>query len=337
MKILLGLGAVAGLLFLGAIWVFSGAPLPTIPPARTAAPEGFDMAIYPKLSALAPTERANVVNLNTYGEPFEHYLLPDLLVTCFTLFTEEEQTRTMCIDRDGAVISDITDQPEIFPMGPFLVTPDAYYTITATSISKPRPMQVFGPVPLADLERLIEESTLYRSFTSSDLAADDAGRSAGRSVHVMHHDGVWKRIAADDQPSHQWKTGPFHDLEAVLEISRPSPSGDADNFFGSRYRLELTHFDQQEFLPHRSAPMGSTTGQGRPAQWVGTGYYTVFIDNAPALRFRIENDSENLSDFGPVRLVAEGGAMLGFLSITHTDKKGMKDMIVVSDINQARP
>ena len=76
--------------------------------------------------------------------------------------------------------------------------------------------------------------------------------------------------------------------------------------------------------------MGSTTGQGRPAQWLGTGYYTVFIDNAPALRFRLENDREILSGGAAARLVVEGGPALEFITITRNNRDATRDVILVS-------
>ena len=330
LKILLGIALATGLFIIGAGWVMSGAPMPTIPPAKTPAPAGFDAALYPELSTIKATDRAEVLNLGDYGQPLEHYFIPDLSVTYFLLATNTELTRILFVNREGKLIGDIVDQPQIFQMGSFMVTPDAYYEVAARGVSDRQPMEVLPSLDKADIERMIGESTHYRSFSPTDLPTNDPDRIAGRSVHVMRHHGEWKRIASAELEYRDWKGAPFHELEAVYKISRPPGSGQVANFFGGRYRVELTHFDQHQFLPRRGAPMGSPTGQGRPAQWIGTGYYTVFINDAPALHFRIENDREFLYDSGPVQLIAEGGAGVDFISITHTDRAGMRDTIVVS-------
>ena len=304
--------------------------MPAIPPARTAAPDGFDAAIYPDLPTVTSTDRANVLNLDDYGQPFEHYLLPDLAIAYFTLFTDKDQTRILFVNSDGKLIGDITDTPLIFPMGAFMVTPDAYYAVTAGGVSARQMIEDVGPLSAAQLETIIRESTLYRSFAPTELPADDPDRVAGRTVYVLRHTGIWKRAVSTNLKDYAWKSAPFHNLDAVYKIPRATASGGAKNFFGSRYRVELTHFDQQEFLPERSAPMGSTTGVGRSAQWAGTGYYTVFIDNVPALRFRIENDREELSGLGPGELIAEGSATLDFVTLTRTDNNGKNNVIVVS-------
>lgn len=330
LKILLGIALAMGLFVVGAGWVMSGAPMLAIPPARTATPEGFDAALYPELLTITSTDRADVLNLADFGQPLEHYFIPDLSVTYFLLTTNADLTRILFVNREGKLIGEIIDQPQISQLGSYMVTPGAYYVVTAEGVSARQPMEVLSSLHKADIERMIEESTHYRSFSPTDLPADDSDRFAGRSVHVMRHLGRWKRTASAELDYRDWKGASFTDLEAVYRISRPPSSGQPANFFGGRYRLELTHFDQQEFLPRRGAPMGSTTGQGRPAQWIGTGYYTVFIDDAPALHFRIEDDREFLSDSGPVQLIAEGGAGLDFISITHADRGGMRDTIVVS-------
>lgn len=324
------LGLVVGMLCFGALWIMAGAPMPAIPPARTAAPEGFDAALYPELAAVASTDRAEVLNLGAYGRPFEHYFLSDLSVVCFTLFTDEGQSRTLFVNSRGALIGDITEWAPVYSVGPFIVTPDAYYEVAANGVSGRQPLQAVSPASTAALLRMIEESTWYVTFLPMDLPADDADRAAGRSIHVMRHGGVWKRAASAEVKHREWKFRQFDDLDAVYRISRAAPSGDAANFFGGRYRVELTHFDQREFLPQRNAPMGSPTGMGRAAQWIGVGYYTVFIDNVPALRFRVEHDREFLSETRPVYLTAEGGAAVDFIALTHTDRRGWREVIVVS-------
>jgi hypothetical protein len=327
---MLGLGLLAGLAVLGAGWFLSGAPLPAIPPSRTAPPQGFDASRYPEFSALASMDQANVLSFDAYGRPAGHYFLPDVAVTYFTFVTETDRARTVFVDKDGALIDTITERIQPFPIGTFMVTPEAFYAVTANGISGRQLMQDVSSLTVAQLEQLIDESAYYRTFESNELAEDDPARVANRRVHVMRHNGIWKRAASSDVSLIDWKGASVRELDAVYLIQRMSASGAASNFFGSRYRVALTHFDQLEFLPQRSAPFGSPTGIGRTEQWVGTGYYTVFIDNAPIVRFRIQNDTELLSGSGPGQLVATGNAGVNFITLTHTDNRGLRRSIVVS-------
>lgn len=328
--ILLSLAALTGLLIFGAGWVLSGAPMPAIPPARTAAPDGFDATAYVDMAALSSTEQATVLDLNEFGGPFEHYTIPDLGVTYFILFTPDDQERVLFVNNRGAVIGDITDQRQLFPMDHFMVTLDGYYEVMAEGVSGRQPLVEVSVDSPTDLARMITESSQYRSYSGTDVPGNDLARGINTRLHVMRLNGVWTRVATDDPTYYDWKGAPFHDLDAQYRISRPGQTNSVPDFFGGRYRVELTHFDQQDYLPRRGAPMGSTTGQGRPAQWVGTGYYTVFIDDTPALRFRIENDRELLSGSGPIYLIVHGGAALDFIVIEHTERNGDKRVLIVS-------
>jgi hypothetical protein len=336
-KILLGLGLFSGLILMGGYWILSGAPMPAIAPARTPPPAGFDAALYPEFSTVTSTDQANVVNFAGYGEPFEHYLLTDLAVTYFMFFTETSppaetdtnRKRIVFVNKDGKVIGDITDVPQMFPMGNFMVTPNAYYAVSATGVSKRQMMTDVSSLPVAQLIAMVNTSTHYRSFVPSDLPENDIDRADGRTVHVMRHDGIWKRAALAKLENRDWKGAPFDRLDSVYQISRAKAPGDRARYFGSPYRVELTHFDQREFLPERGAPFGSPTGIGQSAQWLGTGYYTVFEDDAPILRFRINDDSEIVSGPENSQLLAEGNAKLDFITLTHRDSKGQEKVMAV--------
>lgn len=329
-KILIGLVVACILLVLGAFWVLSGSPMPAIPPARTAAPEGFDAAAYMDIASLSSTERATVLPLNDFGQPFAHHTIPDLAVTYFTLFAAEGMKRIIFVNDRGAVIGDIIDQGQIFPMGHFMVTLDGFYEITRNSVSSRQPIVETTVATPAELAQMIAQSSHYRSYSGTEIPGNDLAAGINTRLHVMRLDGVWTSVATDDPTFYDWKGVPFHQLDTQYRISRPSDTArSAPDFFGGRYRIELTHFDQQEFLPERGAPMGSPTGQGRPAQWIGTGYYTVFIDETPALRFRIENAREVLSGSRSTSLSIQGGATLDFIVIEQVDHFGDKQVFIV--------
>ena len=318
------------LLVLGAVWVLSGAPMPSIAPARTAAPAGFDAAAYMDIAALSSTERAHVQALNDFGTPFEQHTIPDLAVTYFTLFADDEMRRVIFVDDQGDVIGDITDQPQLFPMDHFMVTLDGYYEISRDSVSPRQPMVEANVASPDELAQMIDRSSHYRSYSGTEIPSNDLAAGINIRRHVMRLDGVWTVVAIDDPTFYEWKGVPFHDLDTQYRISRRSDTaGRVPDFFDGRYRVELTHFDQQEFLPERGAPMGSPTGQGRPAQWIGTGYYTVFIDETPALRFRIDNDREVLSGSGSAYLSVHGGAALDFIVIEQRPPVGDKRVFIV--------
>lgn len=327
----LALGVAAGGLFamLGAWWILNGSPLPSIPPARTAAPEDFDATAYADLAALSSTERASVLDLNEIGDTLEYYTIPDLAVTYFILRDTDDRRRVIFLDDQGALIGDIVDQPQLFPMGHFLVTPDTYYEVTRQGVSARQPMREVTIASSSELEAMIGESSHYRSYSGSDVSSNDPNEGAETRVHVMRHNGTWTRVVSDEPGFFDWKGAPFHRLEAQYRVSRADGTEDAPDFYGKRYRVELTHFDQREFLPRRRAPVGSPTGQGRPAQWVGTGYYTIRVDGLPALRFRVENDREILTGGGPVHLSIHGGADLNFIVVEHVEQSGAQRLFVV--------
>ncbi|MCA2010269.1 hypothetical protein LCM17_02125 [Cereibacter sphaeroides] len=330
MTLLISLVAVCFLLVLGGLWVLSGAPMPAIPPERTAAPEGFDASAYVDIAALSSTEQGTVLRINDFGRPFEHHMITDLAVTYFTMFAGDERRRVIFVDDQGTVIGDITDQPQLFPMGQFMVTLDSYYVISRDSVSTRQPIVDRVVAAPNELAQMIARSTHYRSYSGTDLPDNDLAAGVNTRLHVMRLDGVWTRVATDDATFYEWKGVPFDRLDAQYRIPRPADTVTAaPDFFGGRYRIELTHFDQREFLPERGAPIGSPTGQGRLAQWTGTGYYTVFIDEAPALRFRIENDREVLSGSRSISLTIHGGAALDFIVIEQADPRGDKQVFVV--------
>ncbi len=330
MRYLVGIiASIVGLAAFG-VWIIAGRPLPVIPPARTPAPAGFDAADYPRLIDLVSTERARVLVLNRFGEPFEHYFVPDLRVTYFMLFAQDGQRRTLFFDARGNLIGDVTHAHEVFPMPPYMVGPETYFEFSSDGVSGIQPLvDVAPPADRAELDRMLDAATLYRSFPPYDLPVDHPARLADQTVHVFLDQGVWNRAVTPDFGYREWKSVEFHQLDVFSEITRPSGDGPEREFFG-RYRVELTHFDQKTYVPARGQMMGSPTGQSILEHWIGTGYYTVLIDNAPALRFRIENDREYLSYIKGARTFVYGGRGLDFIVIEPLPLGSEKTNVVVS-------
>jgi hypothetical protein len=328
-KAMIILAVAAVLLLLGGWWVLIGSPMPPIPPARTEAPSNFDAWAYVELSSLSSNNQVEVLALNAFGDPFEHYTIPDLGVTYFILFDPDGMRRMVFFNSLGELIGDITDQPQLFPMGHFVVTPDGYYEITSAGVSSRHSIPDVTVASTLELERMIEDSSHYRYYGGSDFPTNDMGGSSNPRLHVMRHEGTWKRVVSEEQRFFDLKGAPFHRLNALTCVARALDATSTQSFFGGRYQVELTHFDQREFRPRRGAPIGSPTGQGRPAQWIGTGYYTLFIDDDPALRFRLEDDREVLDGGGPVNLIIHGGAALDFIVIERVDRRGASQVFLV--------
>lgn len=333
MKILavtLAVVLVIGAVVLGyGYWAISGGPSLGPAPRKTPAPEGFDAAAFPDIAQLASTGAVSVVDLGEFGDYFEHYHLPELKVTYFILFSGDAQRVTVFVDREGAVFGTITRGPDSFPMGRYFVDLDGSYEVSADAVGDFRPHEVIeGPVPEADLTRLVAESSHYRSYSWRDTDRDSADYAAKRDTHVMRHEGVWKKLVMAAE-YHEWKGTVFDGLDTQYSVGETVLPEDATRFFGGKYTLRLTHFDQQEYIRKRGAPMGSTTGQGTPAQWTGTGYYTLTAGDA-ALRFSIPNDRQILSGFGPVYLTLEGGSDLDFVVLKHHGRGQDQDVFVIS-------
>ncbi|MDG5747237.1 hypothetical protein P8Q88_03500 [Qipengyuania sp. XHP0207] len=329
-KILAGITLTIGLCFLGVLWLITGSPLPSIPPSRTPPPVGFDAAEYAALPSVRTTDDAEVLNIGSYGNPFDANLHPAALVTSFHVNTDDDRRRLLFVDRSGKLIGEIADNSELRSAGSFMIAPGGYYEISTDSISRRLPMTYLGEINDRDLRRLIEQSELYASFDETISMDSLEGGSTMQRNHLMRHRGVWKRAVTQGQEYYPWKTGDLRDFEGVYDIGRSNASNDAPNFFGGRYRVELTHFDQQEFFPHRNAPMGSTTGTPRYAHWTGTGYYTVLADDRPVLRFRVDRDREYVGEMSGTTLVAEGLGSLDFVILQVTDHNNRRDMVVVS-------
>lgn len=325
LKIVMGFALVAGLVLVGAAWIVFGAPAFVISPAKTLPPKGFNATDYPTLASIASRDRARVLDIGKYGDPFEHHFIPDISVSWFTVFADSGQERMVFLAGDGSELGHITDRMEMSVVGTTVVTPEARYELTADSLSERIPLDDIGVLSPSALTRVVGQSTRYLTLP---VRREDPDQATNR-IHVMKHEGVWKRASSPDETYHEWKVEPLHNLEAIYRIDRSGHSGPQSNFFNGRCRVELTHFDQREFLPERGAAIGSTTGVGRVAHWSGTGYYTVLVDNAPMLRFRIDDDQEYVSEGGPSTLVVEGNAALNFIALIHSRQDNRREEFVI--------
>lgn len=329
LKVVFGLIVIGALALAWLYWEMAGAPLPSIAPARTKAPNGFDPSEYVALSSLTSTDSVTVVNLSENVDVFEHYTIPDLGVTYFIGSGEDGTSRVVVLNRMGAVIGDLSNQNDLFPMGQFMVAIDVYFEITPDRVSPKTPIAEVEVASVADIAKMIEESSHYRSYFGSDVAGNDPAKGINRFVHVMRHGGVWKRVTTNDQTFYNWKGAPFHRLQAQYRVIRAGGAKRERVVFNGQYRVELTHFDQQDYSSRRKAAFMSPTGQGRPAQWQGTGYYTVFNGDQPVLRFVIENDREILPVGASKWVRVHGGDGLRFVVIEYADHSQAKQVVVL--------
>lgn len=334
MKVFLGILAgvlvVAILVVQWGLWVLSGSPAPNIPPARTPAPAGFDASAYQDMDSVVSTEDADVRVFSSDMGFREYHTIPDLGVTYLILSTAEGKERFIFLNAQGQEIGEIIDHPQAFPLGRYIVTLDGYYVVSSQSVTERLPYVDVEAPSAADLNAMVEQSTHYRSYSRSDLPGNDFAKGINRQMHVMLHDGVWKRFTTPEPQPANWKGTDFPGLIQTYGVYRSGYEPRIEDIERLRFRVELTHFDQNEFLPRRGAAFGSPTGQGRRAQWIGTGYYTVFIDDKPVLRFKLNNDREYIgrkgTDLFPA-LSPEGT----FILIEKTYRNGTKHALIVRD------
>lgn len=331
-KIATGIFAVLVLAIGWFMYQLSGAPGPLIKPSRIAAPEGFDASQFVAVEALASNEAADVLVLNSFGAPEEEYLISGLGVSYHYFRTENGRIRVVFISRQGDVIGEIIEEDMPFPLGQFFVTGKVSYEIAEDGLSAPQPHLETAVDSVAEIEAMVAESPYFRSYSGSDVPGNDPGNGIRRQLYVMYHDGIWKSVLWDEPHFIDWKGAVFNYLGGQSTITRRDDENRSQGVLAGRYRLELTHFDQQRFVRGRNAMIGSTTGQGITPHWQGTGYYSLLDDGQPVLQFKKNNDRENISrgrGSYTTRLQLLSGEGLDFVIISTVDIKNQSTKVLV--------
>ena len=221
----------------------------------------------------------------------------------------------------GDEIGRIENSRVTFPVGNVFIDLEGYYTVTSQSVSQLTPYVEINnrePVSFDVVKNLHDQSTLHRSVSYTDMNEDSRERTQKLTTHIMLVDDIWTVATTASSEYLQWKTKPFPDFTTQYEFlpkgaasSRQHTYGDS-SFFNGKYGVQLTWFDQQEYFRRRAASIGSTTGQGHPEHWRGTGYYTVTAGNG-SIGFSVQNDWQNISGSGRQVMNVKGHETLDFI------------------------
>ncbi|MDA9789692.1 hypothetical protein N9B69_01680 [Amylibacter sp.] len=311
---------VAFLITVGYVIMLSGVT-PTIQPRRTPAPENFNAASFTPFKDIKSNDQVDVLHLNTFGNPSFYYFLPDERVAYFNIGTSDYSSFYLFVNRTGDEIGRIKNTRVTSPIGNIFVDAEGYYTVTSQSVSGLTPYVEINnrePVSFKDIETLYNQSTLHRSVSHTDMEKDSVERTQKLTTHIMLIDGVWTVATTASKEYLQWKVKPFPDFTTQYEFSPKDAPQSArhtyggSNFFGGKYAVYQTWFDQQEYYRRRAASIGSTTGQGRAEHWRGIGYYTVTAGNG-SIGFSVQNDTQNLSGSGRQWMNVKGHETLDFI------------------------
>ncbi len=332
----------ASVLFFGLLtaWMLNGAPLPGLAPPKRPAPEGFDAADYPELQDVRPIGMASIHVLNDFGKPLTHSFRKDLGIIAFRQIAQDYTWRTAFIDARGRLIEVATDASQGTPLGPFSIDPDSYSEVMPDDVTAPQPLIEVDASDIGELKRMLDESEYYRRYSYHNLPSDHPEKNTGRIVHVFYHQNVWKRaVTSGDKGFRDWSLTSGDKLHFQRGIHRIVENNVNPDVFGDRYRVELTHFEQEHYFSSRGAGLGSKTGGGSSAHWLGTGYYTVFVDDAPVLKFRIYGDRDYLFSPGGThtRLFIEGDPSLDLILLHQYGGKLGEVKVVVAATDPSRP
>ncbi len=315
---------VAFLITVGYIVMLSGVT-PTVQPRKTPAPEGFVAANFQSLADLKGNEHFDVVNLNADGDPFHPGLMIDPRVVYITVSTGPYDAFYIFINSEGREIGRREKHRTSFPIANTIVDVNGYYTVTANAVGDTQAYKDVNNrelVTFEDIKDLNAQSTYYRSFSYHDFPRESADYKEKINTYVFQIDGAWvrARVKHEDGKHLDWKNIVFPKFTVQHEFI---PEGDTSerithygggSFNGDKYTIHQTWFDQQEYFRRRAASIGSTTGQGRPEHWRGTGYYRVRA-NDKSIGFAIPNDMLNLSGSGRRTLSVMGHEKLDFILI----------------------
>ncbi|MCY4333847.1 MAG: hypothetical protein OXC60_04140 [Litoreibacter sp.] len=280
------------------------------PPSKTPAPEGFDKSQFPDIAELEQVPGVRLTKLEAFGEYYEHQHIADHGITYFA-FSAEGKSEIVLFDARGSLLGQLSMIEYAFPMGPHFIDLDGYHTVTAKQIGPYVPHQLIEEsLTDAQLSQLVDEATYYRYYSPEYVPAHRPEHAAKLETHILFRNGVWQKYVGQHAYI-AWKVGSFDNLlDKHHKILR-----EQENDGG----LILTHFDQQTYKRKVSAKIGSPNGQDIPAQWLGTGYYTLMVGDVP-FRFSVAND--HLS-----------GSRVKFSSVSVESLNGI-DLIVLSHRNR---
>ncbi|MBL3553349.1 hypothetical protein [Rhodovulum sulfidophilum] len=285
-------------------------------------PENFDPAAYPELTSASVCQRDDVLDLRRFGQLSEYSVIRDLGVSYFYFHTEDEINKLVFLDRTGEVIGVIDYRGRLVHIGHFFLANDGYYQIRDGDISTHRPYQDAEVSSVQALRHMINESDANTTFYRQDVPGNSRDEGIDNVLHVMFHQGVWKSVKTSYKDYFEMSGFSFERLDTQYGVARSSNSDAQSKIFGNLLHLELTFFHRKDYVRGRGPVIGSPTGSSIPAHWRGTGYYTVFMGDQPALRFRIENDIEQAFSETARDLMTSGGKDLDFIVIEHHSYRG---------------
>lgn len=305
------------------VMIGGGPSIATIPPNKTPPPAGFVAADYRDIATLADMDGVSVTLLADAGGYFEHYFLPEQQAAYFDITTESGDVVPF-VAADGTIIGYINGSPLVFPLANVFVDLDGYYEVTPHSVSERRPYTMIEGQPSPDeMRRYRDESTLYRQFSPYEYGSERPEAAEQLTVHVMLHDGVWKRAVTSSGAYLEWKTATFVTLEKQSALTAPETEGFADG----KYRLRRIYFDQQNYVPGRRPAMGSTTGSSVPAHWEGTGYYELVVGER-VMKFAVGNDVLNVAGWGNASVQILGREGLDYVILERVNRYGRDDGMI---------
>ena len=336
LKVGLILGAVLVVLTLALSMLFGITP--TIQPRKTPAPEGFETTAFPPIQTLQSTDLFNVVNLNAQGDLFHPGFMKNQTVLYLSLSTSPYDAQYIFFNAKGTEIGRKVKTRTAFPVGNTIIDADGYYTVSSNAVGTKRPFADFDGVNLVSLDLLKElqsQSTYFRSIPYHDFPRDGEIYQNKINTYTFLLDGEWTRARAKHVEGTyiEWKTAPFPELTTQHNFPMPdatsgrSKLSENSPFFGGKYTVAMTWFDQQEYFRRRNPSIGSPTGMGRPEQWSGIGYYSVSA-NDQSIAFSIPNDTLVLSGSRNIRLKAMGYETLDFILITHYEQNKPRHYII---------
>lgn len=296
---------------------------PSIAPRKDPMPESFDPSQYQTLIDLKSTDQMHVENVNGLGDPFHPAMLADPAVLYLNISRSDYDGFYLFFNSKGSGIGQRDKPRTTFPIGNTFVSLDGHYEVTADAIGPIMPyVDVEGGavVPFSTVKTLRADATYFYAISHHDAPRGSDEYKNKIHTYIMLIDGVWTRAKANNAESLQWKIKKFEQFHTQYRFKSPDDpdqSGTRYNeggFYDGKYTIHRTWFDQQEYVRRRAASIGSTTGQGRPEHWRGTGYYSVSAGDK-SIGFAIANDRQIISGSGRFTMKVLGHNSLDLILI----------------------